>query len=62
MYWKVFKTDSGKGIVMEQNDGLLLDSDDSDIPDLDLPSAHIRKDRKKLFTKWVVAFIVYDFF
>uniref|UniRef100_A0A915PYW5 Uncharacterized protein n=1 Tax=Setaria digitata TaxID=48799 RepID=A0A915PYW5_9BILA len=35
---------------MGQNDGLLLDSDDSDIPDLDLPTANIRKERSRLFS------------
>uniref|UniRef100_A0A1I7VKW9 t-SNARE coiled-coil homology domain-containing protein n=1 Tax=Loa loa TaxID=7209 RepID=A0A1I7VKW9_LOALO len=36
---------------MKQKDGLLLDSDDSDIPDLDLPTASVRKGRPKLFSK-----------
>lgn len=36
---------------MEQRDGLLLHSDDSDIPDLDLPTANIRTGRPRLFGK-----------
>ncbi|KAM3718925.1 Polycystin family receptor for egg jelly [Dirofilaria immitis] len=36
---------------MGQRDGLLLDSDDSDIPDLDLPTASIRKGRSRLFSR-----------
>ncbi|VDK63759.1 unnamed protein product [Onchocerca ochengi] len=36
---------------MGQKDGLLLDSDDSDIPDLDLPTANVRKERSGLFSK-----------
>uniref|UniRef100_A0A0R3RS03 Transmembrane protein n=1 Tax=Elaeophora elaphi TaxID=1147741 RepID=A0A0R3RS03_9BILA len=32
---------------MGQKDGLLLDSDDSDIPDLDLPTANVRKERPR---------------
>ncbi|VBB26123.1 unnamed protein product [Acanthocheilonema viteae] len=32
---------------MGQKDDLLLDSDDSDIPDLDLPTANIRKERSR---------------
>ncbi|CAG9540599.1 unnamed protein product [Cercopithifilaria johnstoni] len=36
---------------MGQKDGLLLDSDDSDIPDLDLPTSNIRKGRSRLFSR-----------
>ncbi|KAL3994871.1 hypothetical protein ACH3XW_23495 [Acanthocheilonema viteae] len=36
---------------MGQKDDLLLDSDDSDIPDLDLPTANIRKERSRLFSR-----------
>ncbi|VDO52717.1 unnamed protein product [Onchocerca flexuosa] len=36
---------------MRRKDGLLLDSDDSDIPDLDLPTANVRKERSGLFSK-----------
>ncbi|VDO25108.1 unnamed protein product [Brugia timori] len=32
---------------MGQKDGLLLNSDDSDIPDLDLPTANVRKERSR---------------
>lgn len=38
---------------MGQKDGLLLDSDDSDIPDLDLPIANVRKERSSLFSRLV---------
>ncbi|VIO93889.1 Uncharacterized protein BM_BM574 [Brugia malayi] len=36
---------------MGQKDGLLLNSDDSDIPDLDLPTANVRKERSRLFSR-----------
>uniref|UniRef100_A0AAF5Q1Z9 Uncharacterized protein n=1 Tax=Wuchereria bancrofti TaxID=6293 RepID=A0AAF5Q1Z9_WUCBA len=36
---------------MGQKDGLLLNSDDSDIPDLDLPTANVRKEGSRLFSR-----------
>ncbi|VDK67053.1 unnamed protein product [Litomosoides sigmodontis] len=36
---------------MGQKDGLLLGSDDSDIPDLDLPTTNVRKERSNLFSR-----------
>lgn len=38
---------------MGQKDDLLLNSDDSDIPDLDLPTANVYKERSRLFSRLV---------